>query len=80
MDSQIYNKCNIITKSGVRCNRDANLVNIERTRFGMKCSYKNRQFSQGEYLQLMDKNGVWKNVCSLHFNSYHDNNRIPIFN
>lgn len=74
MDNHTHNKCNVITKSGVRSTRDSNLVKTNRIKYGIKCSYKDRVFNEGEYLQLMDENGVWKNVCSLHFNYYHSNN------
>lgn len=61
-------RCNIITKSGERCQRLTSLV--ERTHLQMysKKSTKGRTFKLGEVWEL--KNNKWAPVCKLHFNMY----------
>lgn len=74
-----YNQCHIITKSGLRCKRKADLVNRDRTESCMKHSSGDRNFTRNEYLQLMNGNGIYKNVCGLHFNVYYNKTQIPMF-
>jgi len=63
--------CHVITNKG-RCNNK-----ISKFPHGdlswTKRTFKGREFKSGEEKQLCQKDGIWKGVCSIHFNMYSAN-------
>lgn len=69
-------RCNIVTKSGSRCQRLTSLVEKTHLQMYSKKITKGRTFKLGEVWELKNGN-KWVPVCKLHFNVYR--NKTPPF-